>query len=277
MKKLVLYRKELELLDLAKDLISSNHLLDYISNVRNAIPDLFYENNFNLKSEFIELIPVEKLSNIRTLLDFLRTVSGYSGNSLSANGTCKDIHELAEEISVLSELMKKQLNALSQYTVFYSWQSDSDPKLNRNFIESNLKKAIKELNNNSDIQLKLDKDTRNEAGSPDIINVILKKVDDAMVFVADVSAICKISGDKFLSNPNVMLELGYALSTLSDKRVILICNTNICNTKDLPFDLGLKRMICYNYSDHISENDKKAMSDKFKKQLIEAIKAIRDV
>ena len=58
MKKLVLYRKELELLDLAKDLISSNHLLDYISNVRNAIPDLFYENNFNLKSEFIELIPV---------------------------------------------------------------------------------------------------------------------------------------------------------------------------------------------------------------------------
>ena len=277
MKKLVLYRKELELLDLAKDLISSNRLLDYISNVRTAIPDLFYENNFNLKSEFIELIPVEKLSNIRTLLDFLRTVSGHSGNSFSANGTYKDIHELAEEISVLSELMKKQLNALSQYTVFYSWQSDSAPKLNRNFIENNLKKAIKELNNNSDIQLKLDKDTRNEAGSPDIINVILKKIDDAMVFVADVSAICKVSDDKFLSNPNVMLELGYALSTLSDKRVILICNTNICNTKDLPFDLGLKRMICYNYSDHISENDKKAMSDKFKKQLIEAIKAIRDI
>ena len=277
MKKLVLYRKELELLDLAKTHISSNRWSEYISNVRDAIPDLFYENNFNLKSEFIELIPVEKISTIRTLLDFLRMVSGHRGTTFTSNGASKNIHELTEEISSLSELMKKQLNILSQYTVFYSWQSDSNPKFNRNFIESNLKRAIKKLNDSSDIQLKLDKDTLNEAGSPDIVNTILKKIDETMIFVADISAICKTSNEKFLSNPNVMFELGYALSTLSDKRVILICNTNMCDTKSLPFDLGLKRMICYDYSEQTSENDKKIMAEKFNKQLVDAIKAIRDI
>ena len=277
MKKLVLYRKELELLDLAQTHISSNRCSDYISNVRDAIPDLFYENDFNLKSEFIELIPVEKLSNIRTLLDFLRMVSGCTGSAFVANGKHKNIMELSREISELSGLMKKQLNKLSLYTVFYSWQSDSASKFNRNFIESNLEKAIKQLNASSEIQLKLDKDTLNEAGSPDIVNTILKKIDESMVFVADISAICKTEKGKFVSNPNVMFELGYALSTLSDKRVILICNTNMCDTKFLPFDLGLKRMICYNYSEQATESDKKIVTEKFNKQLIDAIKTIRDI
>ena len=98
-----------------------------------------------------------------------------------------------------------------------------------------------------------------------------------MVFVADVTAICKINKDKFLSNPNVMFELGYAFSTLSEERVILICNTAICDTKFLPFDLGLKRMICYNYSKNTSDEEKKALTENFVKRLIDAIKTIRDI
>lgn len=51
----------------------------------------------------------------------------------------------------------------------------------------------------------------------------------------------------------------------------------MCDTKSLPFDLGLKRMICYDYSEQTSENDKKIMAEKFNKQLVDAIKAIRDI
>lgn len=277
MRKLVLFRKELELLDLAKKYISLNNWNEYISNVRDAIPDLFYENNFNLKSEFIELIPVEKLSKIRNLLDFLRMISGHMGTEFSTNVNHKNINELTQELSDLSELMKKQLNLLSQFTVFYSWQSDSKSKFNRSFIENNLNKAIKNLNDNADIHLTLDKDTLNEAGSPDIVNTILRKIDEAMVFVADISAICKTDKNKFLSNPNVMFELGYALSTLSDERIILVCNTAICDSKSLPFDLGLKRMICYEYSKNTSDDDKKVVTKDFVNKLIDAIKAIRDI
>ena len=278
MKKLVLYRKESELLDLAKNSISANNWNWYVTNVRDAIPDLFYENNFNLRSEFIDLIPVGELSKVRKLLDFLRMVSSCSGTQFfSNNGMRKDIVTLSQEITELSELMKKQLNLLSQFKVFYSWQSDCVPKYNRNFIETNLKKAIEKLNTDADIQLSLDKDTLNEAGSPDIVNTILRKIDEAMVFVADVTAICKTDKDKFLSNPNVMFELGYAFSTLSDERVILICNTAICDTKFLPFDLGLKRMICYNYSENTSKEDKKVITEDFVKRLADAIKAIRDI
>lgn len=277
MRKLVLFRKELELLDLAKKYISLNNWTGYISNVRDAIPDLFYENDFNLKSEFIELIPVEKLSKIRNLLDFLRMISGHMGTEFSANGNRKNFNELTQELSDLSELMKKQLNLLSQFTVFYSWQSDSESKFNRSFIENNLNKAIKNLNDNADIHLTLDKDTLNEAGSPDIVNTILRKIDNAMVFVADISAICKTDKNKFLSNPNVMFELGYALSTLSDERIILVCNTSICDSISLPFDLGLKRMICYEYSKNTSADDKKVVTKDFVNKLIDAIKAIRDI
>ena len=277
MKKLVLYRKELELLNLAMTSVAANNWDWYVKNVRDAIPDLFYENNFNLKSELIDLIPVGELSKVRKLLDFLRMISGCSGTQFSSNGTRKDVVALSQEVAELSELMKKQLNLLSQFKVFYSWQSDSASTFNRNFIENNLNKAIKKLNADSDIRLTLDKDTLNEAGSPDIINTILRKIDEAMVFVADVTAICKTDKDKFLSNPNVMFELGYAFSTLSDERVILICNTAICDTKFLPFDLGLKRMIRYNYSENTSDEDKKIITEDFIKRLTDAIKAIRDI
>lgn len=52
-------------------------------------------------------------------------------------------------------------------TIFYSWQSDSDSKTNRNFIEECIKKAIKELNRESefDIEHSIDKDTIEEGGT----------------------------------------------------------------------------------------------------------------
>lgn len=54
--------------------------------------------------------------------------------------------------------------------IFYSWQSDLPKNQNLNFIETSIKDALKKLRQQKNISLdiKLDKATRNLAGSPDI-------------------------------------------------------------------------------------------------------------
>ena len=75
-------------------------------------------------------------------------------------------------------------------------------------------------------------------------------------------------------NPNVMFELGHAICSLSDSNIVMICNTAYCDTRLLPFDLGLKRQITYKFSEQITitPEEKKL----FRKQLKDAFVAIRD-
>lgn len=258
MKKRVLYRKQIALLELAKKYLAiPNNLGQYVNNVRDAIPDLFYENSFNLKSDFIELIPVEKLSATRTLLDFLKCISCYGDSKYSANGTHKSYTQIPLEISDLIKLMEEQINQQSLYTVFFSWQSDIENKFNRNFIEDALEKAIKKINEEKNINLVLDKDTANRTGSPDIVNSILEKIDNATMIVSDVSIIDTLTTkSKSIVNSNIMFELGYAMSSLSDSRVLMVMNKAFGDEKQLPFDLGLKRQISY-YIDETSTPEKR--------------------
>ena len=46
-------------------------------------------------------------------------------------------------------------------------------------------------------------------------------------------------------NPNVLIELGYALKRLGWNYIVMIFNTAFGNVKDLPFDLRMKRVITY--------------------------------
>lgn len=135
-------------------------------------------------------------------------------------------------------------------TIFYAWQSDIDGRFNRYLIAGALKAAIEELN--SDIsnpyELVLDHDTLNEPGAPKITETILKKIDEAAVFVGDISVTGKVKLKKYVSNPNVMLELGYALKSLSEKRVILLANTAHAPIEKLPFDTKINRILPYNVS-----------------------------
>ena len=111
-----------------------------------------------------------------------------------------------------------------------------------------LEKALKEINKelSVDERIELDSDTKNTVGSPDIVHTIMNKIDNSDIFIADVSIIKGTT-----PNPNVMLELGYALKTLGDKKIIMLFNDAFGNTKDLPFDLGFKRQMIYS----CTEND----------------------
>ncbi len=272
MQKYVLYRKELEILSITKDCLRKGELSQSFAA---SIDELFFENSNNLRPEFLELIPVSELEKTKLLLLFLRTIymSSYDGLHSQRGGTRKR-EQVIEEIIHLESLLTEQMNQRFNYSVFYSWQSDTLSQYNRSFIEKCLSHAIDIINakKTNGPLLSIDKDTSGIAGSPDIINTILNKIDHSVCFVADVTPIAHI-GEKYVSNPNVMFELGYALSTLDYERIIIICNEAYCKLRDLPFDLGLKRIIHYKL-DPESETKKDDCKKNLTSHLIEAISSI---
>jgi hypothetical protein len=143
-------------------------------------------------------------------------------------------------------------------SIFYSWQTDRPRKDNRNFIEAALKTAIQTLNKEGSVvdELILDRDTKNVSGSPVIAETILAKIDKAVVFVGDVTIIGRADSGKPITNPNVMIELGYALKVLSHDALILVYNTAYGNIQDLPFDLRHRRIMTYHLpQDTADENE----------------------
>jgi hypothetical protein len=133
-------------------------------------------------------------------------------------------------------------------TIFYSWQSDSPNATNRGFILDALERAAKKIRVDDSLAVDpvLDRDTQNVPGSPDIAHTIFAKIQKAAAFVADVSIINPGLG-RPTPNPNVLIELGYALAlhTLGHPNTILIANTASGPIESLPFDLRTKRVLAY--------------------------------
>src|SRR5947209_36764 len=79
-------------------------------------------------------------------------------------------------------------------TIFYSWQSDTPSRANRNFVEKALREALKRLHSDATLEsalreanLELDKDTQGVAGSPPITETILAKIQECTAFIADLT------------------------------------------------------------------------------------------
>lgn len=134
-----------------------------------------------------------------------------------------------------------------QRTLFYSWQSDLPNSTNRGLIQKALESAAKALfkEGTVDVEPVIERDTQGIPGAPDIAKAIFEKIDAADVFVADVSLINGKFGGKLTPNPNVLVELGYALGVLGDARIILVANTAYGDIKELPFDLRMRRTVPY--------------------------------
>lgn len=155
--------------------------------------------------------------------------------------------------------------------IFYSWQSDLENKHNRGFIKEALEQAISDLNANLEVsepdrKIELDHDTKNVPGTPDLAGTIFEKISSSTVFIADISFVAerKDNNKKVLrkvANPNVLIELGYALSALGSDRVICIFNTASGSVDDLPFDLKHKRhpiQYCLDAASQDKKEQKKA-------------------
>lgn len=154
--------------------------------------------------------------------------------------------------------------------IFYSWQSDLPKNQNLNFIETSIKDALKKLRQQKPISLdiKLDKATRNLAGSPDIAESIFGKIGNSNIFIADISIINKDYELRKTPNPNVLVELGYAARSLGWEKIICVYNKDFGNYNDLPFDLRNRRILDYtskNGKDELSRKIESAISEMNKK------------
>ena len=139
--------------------------------------------------------------------------------------------------------------------IFFSWQSDLDSKTHRNFIEKCIKKSIKSINKNEDLHIfvEYDRDTLGLLGTPDISSSIFDKIRKCALFVADISNIASNS-QRSIPNPNVLIELGFAINVLGWDRIICFFDTNTGKIENLPFDIRQKRVLAYN---PFQENEEK--------------------
>jgi hypothetical protein len=94
--------------------------------------------------------------------------------------------------------------------------------------------------------LHLDQDRKGISGSPDLARVILEKIEQAVVFVGDVTPVGTVPDNepgavaKRIMNPNVAIELGYALHALTDRALLMVLNEHYGSRADLLFDLQSK-------------------------------------
>ena len=138
-------------------------------------------------------------------------------------------------------------------TVFYSWQSDIKAAACRSLLEKALEGAAKAIAKDGTICVEpaIDRDTQDVPGSPDIGATIFGKIKAAAVFVADVTIVNR--EPRMAPNPNVLVELGYALGTLGWDRILMVQNLAFGRVEDLPFDLRQKRVITYTSPEDATE------------------------
>jgi len=154
--------------------------------------------------------------------------------------------------------------------LFYSWQSDSDAKLNRYFILNALEAVSKNCRKEGLFDLYIDQATREEPGSPNISDTIFKKIDGTNLFIADTSIINPNSKERKTPNPNVLIELGYAIKKLGFKNIIFIFNSYYGNPNDLPFDIRQNRILSY----YFDGSNKEEVANSLIKDLTIAIMTI---
>ena len=130
--------------------------------------------------------------------------------------------------------------------VFYSWQSDRPNATNRGLILDALERGLRDLRRDPSMEqeLILERDTNGDPGAPHIAETILRKIDRATLFIADVSFIGE-AGGRPTPNPNVLVELGYAIAQLGWDRLVLVFNDAFGRVEDLPFDLRHRRVLAY--------------------------------
>lgn len=130
---------------------------------------------------------------------------------------------------------------MNNFTIFYCWENNI-PK-QKNIIEKIIKKSIKDLKKeDSTTIIELDRDTKNKIGAVDIVNTIFHKINESDLFIADVSFV----NINKTPNPNVLIELGYAINHLGNERIILLFNSAKGKPEKLPFDINKMRVLSFN-------------------------------
>lgn len=148
-------------------------------------------------------------------------------------------------------------------TVFWSWQSDYDENSCHFFVRDALKAAIEQISDAMSLdpadRPSLDHDTKGARGMVDIRSVILEKIQRCSLFVADLTPIGRTNDGKWIPNPNVMIELGWAMHIPGAEYIIPVLNkAQGCTVESLPFDIRGRRVVQYSLDSKASTSERKA-------------------
>lgn len=148
------------------------------------------------------------------------------------------------------------------FTIFYAWQSDRSQNTHRYLIRDAAKEAVKRIGKDASVEdsPRLDHDTKDVPGTPQIAGTIFRKIQESGAFIADLTFIGAADlhdGDKkLLPNPNVLLELGYAARSIGWDRIICVMNTAYGPVEEQIFDIRQRRWpICYELKGENPEDD----------------------
>lgn len=139
----------------------------------------------------------------------------------------------------------------NNFIIFYSWMSDRPSDQNMSYIRNCLTNDCSKLEKKLGVKISLDSDSRKEKGDETIDAVILKKITHCDFFVCDITPIRKPlfasgrSQEKEIPNPNVLYELGFAVSALGWSRCILVWNEKYGDLSKAPFDIRNHSTIAY--------------------------------
>ncbi len=177
-----------------------------------------------------------------------------------------------------------------EYSIFYSWQTDTPAKCNRTFIREAIEAAVTALVQDAQVEdsPRVDSGMEGVAGTPEVATVMFEKIRKSAIFIGDVTLVGSIpkrpkarnkilrhaetiiserfgleiyhprKGEKLVPNPNVLLEMGYAAGTIGWERIICVMNESFGTRMEQPFDVRNRRFPI-NYTLH-PEN----MTDKSK-------------
>tara|TARA_R110001583_G_scaffold44966_2_gene142193 strand:- start:3013 stop:4026 length:1014 start_codon:yes stop_codon:yes gene_type:complete len=164
---------------------------------------------------------------------------------------------------------------IKTFKIFYSWQSDLPRPTNQNGIRKSLRNAINLVEDNFiDNRIDIDEATRNTTGSPNIPQSIFTKILNSDVFICDLTTINKDSENfRKTPNPNVLIELGYAIAILGWERIIMLFNTNFGSfPDDLPFDIDRHRASPFCITDNSDKDGKNQLTQLLSKAIYPILK-----
>ena len=148
-------------------------------------------------------------------------------------------------------------------------------QFNRHLIRVALEDAAKRITDDPaiDAQIIVDYDTEGVPGTPPISQTILNKIDDCDIFIPDVSFVARTGAGKFIPNPNVMTEYGYALHAKSHAAMMPIMNTDFGPPEELPFDMGhLRFPVQYQVKTDAADGQRRAVRRALSQQLEEKLR-----
>jgi hypothetical protein len=139
---------------------------------------------------------------------------------------------------------------MAEYTVFYSWQTDTPDECGKGFIREALNAAITKLSLDIDVEEapRVDSGMEGVAGSPDVATVMFDKITESSIFLGDMTLVGEIKSHgsdsasvKRTPNPNVAIEMGLAAGILGWERIICVMNEAIAPREEMPFDMRNRR------------------------------------